>query len=66
MTAEFIVITGGPCSGKTTIIQALAEAGHTTVPEAATELIEAPALENQRADPQEIQLQEQKRVEESE
>ena len=57
MTAEFIVITGGPCSGKTTIIQALAEAGHTTVPEAATELIEDPALENLRADPLEFQLQ---------
>ena len=46
MTAEFIVITGGPCSGKTTIIQALARTGYTTVPEAATELIEDPALEN--------------------
>lgn len=57
MTAEFIVITGGPCSGKTTIIQALAEDGHTTVPEAATELIEDPALENLRADPLEFQLQ---------
>jgi len=57
MTTEFIVITGGPCSGKTTIIQALAEAGHTTVPEAATELIEDPALENLRADPLEFQLQ---------
>ena len=57
MTAEFIVITGGPCSGKTTIIQALAGTGHTTVPEAATELIENPALENQRADPLEFQLQ---------
>ena len=57
MTAEFIVITGGPCSGKTTIIQALAGTGHTTVPEAATELIEDPALENLRADPLEFQLQ---------
>ena len=57
MTAKFIVITGGPCSGKTTIIQALAAAGHTTVPEAATELIEDPALENLRADPLEFQLQ---------
>ena len=57
MTAEFIVITGGPCSGKTTIIQALAGTGHTTVPEAATELIEDPSLENLRADPLEFQLQ---------
>ena len=57
MTAEFIVITGGPCSGKTTIIQALAEAGHTPVPEAAPALIEAPALANLRAGPQEFQLQ---------
>jgi predicted ATPase len=57
MTAEFIVITGGPCSGKTTIIDALAKRGHTTVPEAATELIEDPTLEDLRSNPREFQLQ---------
>ena len=57
MTAKFIVITGGPCSGKTTIIDALAGRGHTTVPEAATELIEDPGLEDLRTNPREFQLQ---------
>jgi len=57
MPAEFIVISGGPCSGKTTIIEALDAAGHRTIPEAATELIEDPALDDLRADPREFQLQ---------
>lgn len=34
-----VVVTGGPCSGKTTIIEALAARGHRTVPEAAIEVI---------------------------
>jgi len=34
-----VVITGGPCSGKTTVIEALAERGFRTVPEAAIEVI---------------------------
>ena len=57
MTAEFIVISGGPCSGKTTIIDELTAAGHTTIPEAATELIEDPAFDGLRADPREFQRQ---------
>ena len=55
MTAEFIVISGGPCSGKTTIIDELTAAGHTTIPEAATELIEDPPFDNLRSDPREFQ-----------
>ena len=55
MTAEFIVISGGPCSGKTTIIDELARAGHRTVPEAATEIIEDPAFDGLRTDPCEFQ-----------
>jgi len=35
------VIAGGPCSGKTTVLQALAAAGHTTIPETARVLLEA-------------------------
>jgi len=34
-----IVITGGPCSGKTTLIEKLAEIGHIIVQEAATQII---------------------------
>ena len=57
MPAEFVVISGGPCSGKTTIIEALDAAGHRTIPEAATELIEDPAFDGLRADPREFQRQ---------
>lgn len=35
------VITGAPGAGKTTVLRLLAAAGHTVVPEAATDLIEA-------------------------
>ncbi len=34
------MVTGGPCSGKTTLVTALAAAGHRTVPEAAIDVIE--------------------------
>ncbi|MDF1799096.1 MAG: ATP-binding protein [Planctomycetota bacterium] len=34
-----VVITGGPCSGKTTVIEALAARGFRVVPEAAIEVI---------------------------
>ena len=34
-----VVITGGPCSGKTTVVEALAGLGYRTVPEAAIEVI---------------------------
>ena len=57
MTAAFIVISGGPCSGKTTVIDALAERGHATIPEAATELIRDPAFDQLRTDPREFQRQ---------
>ena len=57
MTADFIVISGGPCSGKTTVIDALAERGHATIPEAATELIRDPAFDQLRTAPREFQLQ---------
>jgi predicted ATPase len=36
---KFVVITGGPGSGKTTVIEALARLGHRTVPEAAIQVI---------------------------
>lgn len=39
-TPRLIVITGGPGSGKTTLIQALAARGHAIVPEAAIQVIE--------------------------
>lgn len=39
MTEDY-VITGGPCSGKTTLIKALEAKGFAIVPEAARELIE--------------------------
>ncbi|MCP4400474.1 MAG: ATP-binding protein [bacterium] len=35
-----VVITGGPCSGKTTLVQALRERGFHTLPEAALTVIE--------------------------
>ena len=35
------VIAGGPCSGKTALVRALAERGHRTVPETAEETIRA-------------------------
>jgi predicted ATPase len=37
--APRVVITGGPCSGKTTVVEALAARGYQTVPEAAIEVI---------------------------
>ena len=39
MSARLIVITGGPGTGKTSLIEALAERGWATVPEAAIEVI---------------------------
>ena len=57
MTADFIVISGGPCSGKTTVIDALAERGQLTIPEAATELIRDPDFDQLRTDPREFQRQ---------
>lgn len=36
----FVVVTGGPGSGKTTLIEALGERGYATVPEAALQVIE--------------------------
>lgn len=57
MAADFIVISGGPCSGKTTVIDALAAIGHATIPEAATELIRDPAFDHLHTDPREFQRQ---------
>ena len=37
------VIAGGPCSGKTALVRALAERGYRTVPETAEETIRAAA-----------------------
>jgi predicted ATPase len=38
---RFVVITGGPGSGKTTVIEALGVAGHATMPEAGRAVIRA-------------------------
>jgi predicted ATPase len=38
---RFVVITGGPGSGKTTLIAALAKRGHAVIPEAGREVIRA-------------------------
>ena len=35
------VIAGGPCSGKTTVLEALGQAGHTVIPETSRVLLEA-------------------------
>ena len=56
------VIAGGPCSGKTTVLNALREAGHAVVPETARGLLEAgiaggQTAEQLRADPVEWQRQ---------
>ena len=40
MTARFIVISGGPGSGKTSLIEYLGSLGYATVPEAAIQIIE--------------------------
>jgi len=56
------VIAGGPCSGKTTVLHALRDAGHAVVPETAREILEAGiadghTAEELRADP--VQWQQQ-------
>lgn len=43
ITHQKICFTGGPCSGKTTLINYLAKQGVQTVPEAASSLLEAGA-----------------------
>lgn len=40
MQTQKVVITGGPCTGKSTIIDALGNLGYTTVPETARMIIE--------------------------
>ena len=44
------VIAGGPCSGKTTVIQALQDRGHTVVPETARTLLEQGVAAGQTAE----------------
>jgi len=39
-TDQFFVLTGGPCSGKTTLIEALAAKGYATAPEAGRNIIQ--------------------------
>ncbi len=56
LQTQIHVIAGGPCSGKTTVLQALAAAGHDVVPETARVLLEAGleaghTAEELRADP---------------
>jgi predicted ATPase len=53
--ARFFILSGGPCSGKTTVARALAARGHLVVPEAATELIEDPKTRRLRSAPLEFQ-----------
>ena len=53
---QICVIAGGPCSGKTTLIEALQSAGHTVLPETARVVLEAGiregrTAEEMRADP---------------
>ena len=42
--APIVVLSGGPCSGKTSLIRELARRGHPTLPEAAEEIIRDPEL----------------------
>jgi len=46
---ELIVIAGGPCSGKTTLMEALASAGYSVQPETARTMIEQGAANSQTA-----------------
>ena len=40
MASNWCVITGAPCSGKTTVLDILCEIGYRTVPEAAREIVD--------------------------
>ena len=51
----FFVLSGGPCSGKTSTVEALARRGQTVLGEAATELIRAAGSQNVRSDPLKFQ-----------
>ena len=57
MSHQVNVIAGGPCSGKTSLVNALAERGFRTVPETAEETIRAavgagvPVEQQRLADP---------------
>ena len=50
MVYEWYVITGGPCSGKTTIINELSKLGFFTVPEAAREILEREKVDGKRVE----------------
>ena len=56
MTTQIHVIAGGPCSGKTSLLKALAQGGFKTVPETAEQMINLGikagiSVEEQRKDP---------------
>ena len=56
MASRVVVIAGGPCSGKTTLIKELKNQGRETVPETAEEVIKSGleaglSVEEQRKDP---------------
>ena len=55
MAADIIVLTGGPCAGKTTLLRALEAAGYPIIEEAARRVIEADESGELRADPLEFQ-----------
>ncbi len=46
---RLVALTGGPCSGKTTLLRALARRGWPTVREAATDVLRAGGLDPRRA-----------------
>jgi phosphotransferase system enzyme I (PtsP) len=53
--SRFFVLTGGPSSGKTTLLGALAQRGHAVVEEAALTIIHGDSSRQLRADPLEFQ-----------
>ena len=60
-STQIFVIAGGPCSGKTSLIQALRERGFETVPETAEQMIKTGiksgiSVEEQRKDPVKWQM----------
>ena len=52
---RFFVLSGGPCTGKSTLLEALEAAGHLVVSEAARRVIEEDKDGNLRSNPLEFQ-----------